>query len=162
MGKNLKTPRRSASSSKGPIGHGAFSQREQDLIRRYLIWCYKTTKENLDRVDRYYTQIEVDYFVRRELIKKKSFESSPSDPRYTALIEDFEKYISDKKNNVNKKKFADDQCVTLDSDYRYLRDRMDAIEKAIVHFLGAEALEEIRLLYEEEMTRRILSSREHT
>ena len=27
-----------------------FTQNEKNLIRRYLVWCYKTTKEELDKI----------------------------------------------------------------------------------------------------------------
>lgn len=39
------------------------------LKTRYLVWLYKTTKERLDRIDRKFTQLEVDRFILRELEK---------------------------------------------------------------------------------------------
>ena len=40
-----------------------------NLKKRYLIWLYKETKEALDRVDRKFTQIEIDKFILEELQK---------------------------------------------------------------------------------------------
>jgi len=50
----------------------------------------------------------------------------------------------------------------LKLDYLYLKNRLTAIEKAIKHFLGPGQMKHIRLLYEQEMTQRILTAREHT
>ena len=133
-----------------------FTQKEKDLIQRYLIWCYKTTKESLDRIDRYFTQLEVDRFILRELRSREN--SSGCDK----LIGDFQKYMQDKEENVLPKKFLDQKSKTLQPDYQYLYQRFVAVEKAIDHFLGRKELQNIRYLYEQEMTRRILESKEHT
>jgi hypothetical protein len=136
------------------------SQKEINLIRRYLIWCYKTTKEDLDRIDRYFTQLEVDDFILRELKKDKSFlKSSPED--YAKHVADFAQYMETKKQNVLKKKFSDDKFTKLRSEYLYLHNRFRAIEKAIVYFLGKAQLQKITDLYEAEMSRRILQATEH-
>ena len=132
------------------------SKTDVNLIRRYLIWCYKTTKEDLDRIDRYYTQLKVDQFILKQLINAKE------DAAYQDLVNNFEKYMAAKKENVDKKKFSDPHQKILDPQYKYLRHRLSAIEKAIQHFLGSRELVKINVLYEVEMTRRILEAREHT
>ena len=133
-----------------------FTQKEKDLLRRYLIWCYKTTKESLDRVDRYFTQLHVDRFICKELKKVR-----PSTPAYLDLVKNFEKYMEDKEKNVLPRKFFDTSKTMLEPNYQYLKERVFAIEKAIGYFLGKSELSKIRFLYEEEMTRRILEAREH-
>ena len=138
----------------------AHRRREADLIRRYLIWCYKTTKEDLDRVDRYFTQLEVDSLLLKELKKDRSFQES-SDKEYSKLVKDFAVYMDTKKENVLKKKFSDGKFTELRSEYLYLHNRFKAIEKMIVHFLGKPELNKICRLYEEEMTRRILQAADH-
>ncbi len=132
------------------------TQKEKDLLRRYLIWCYKTTKESLDRVDRYFTQLHVDRFVLDELKKVKGATEA-----YYNLVKNFKKYIQDKEKNVYPKKFFNASQKILEPNYQYLRTRLSAIEKAINHFLGKSELKKINALYEEEMTRRILEAREH-
>ena len=79
---------------------------EQKLVWRYLLWCYKTTKETLDRIDRYYTQLWVDKFVLEDL-------------KAGSYVKDNDEY----------RKFVD-----VFADYKYLRNRFGAIEKAITHF----------------------------
>lgn len=69
-----------------------FDKEKRRLIRRYLIWCYKTTREEFDG---------------------------------------------------------------------YLKNRLEAVEKAIEHFLGKDDLNNIQMLYENEMTNRILQARGH-
>lgn len=138
------------------------SKKEKDLTRRYLIWCYKTTKEDLDRIDRYYTQVPVDLYVLKQLKSSKEYKGSKVDKNYKGFVSDFEKYIGAKKKNVDEKKFTDLKCEKLDPRYQYLKERFAAIEKAIVHFLGKKELDKINSLYEIEMTNRILSAREHT
>ena len=134
-----------------------FSLKEKDLIRRYLIWCYKTTKESLDRIDRYFTQLHVDRFVLAELKKVKNTAEA-----YHNLVRDFEKNMQAKEKNVLPKKFSDSSKKILEPNYQYLRERLSAIEKAIGHFLGKNEFKKINDFYEEEMTRRILEAREHT
>lgn len=131
---------------------------ERNLTRRYLIWCYKTTKEELDKVDRYYTQLNVDRFVLEKLRRNKA----AGNKEFLALVDDFSDYMEKKKANVDKKKFTDTQCQALDKDYLYLNHRFFAIEQAIVHFLGRSELKNIADLYEAEMSQRILSAREHS
>lgn len=139
-----------------------FTENETNLIRRYLMWCYKTTKEELDKVDRYFTQIKVDDFVWRQLRESKNYKSVSGNKSYQDLVDQFQAYMHNKEDNALKKKFQDGQGGLLTSDYQYLQHRFTAIEEAIHHFLGDKELKEIGRLYEQEMTRRILGAREHT
>lgn len=136
-------------------------KKEKNLTRRYLTWCYKTTKESLDRIDRYYTQIPVDYYLLRQLKSSKCFKNPEVNKNYKDLVNGFEKYIDVKKKNVDAKKFKDLKCKELSPEYLYLKERFAAIENTIVYFLGKKELEKIDSLYEVEMTNRILSAREH-
>ena len=133
-----------------------WTQKEKHLLRRYLLWSYKTTKESLDRIDRYFTQLHVDHFIFKELKKVQS-----SHPAYLNLVNNFDKYRQEKEKNVLPKKFLDASKKTLEPNYQYLKERFSAIEKAIGHFLGEGELKKISALYEEEMTRRILEEKEH-
>lgn len=60
------------------------------------------------------------------------------------------------------KKYKTVELKELKEDYAYLYERFCAIEKAIVHFLGKKELARIEFLYEQEMTSRILQSKEHS
>jgi len=133
---------------------------EKALVRRYLIWCYKTTKESLDRIDRKFTQAAVDRYVLVRLQGVKSPTALRED--YDKLVEDFRGYIANKEKEGFQQKFMDGKKnAHFNPKYFYLHNRLSAIEAAIRHFLGSRELVRIDLLYEQEMTRRILESREH-
>ena len=124
----------------------------KNLKKRYLIWFYKTTKEELDKIERKFTQVDIDRFILKELRKEDKDESIES------FIAQFEEYIQKKEQDGLALKFENNK---LKSGYLFLALKLEAIEKAIVKELGKKALDEIKLLYEIEMTERILRSTEH-
>jgi hypothetical protein len=123
-----------------------------NLKKRYLVWFYKTTKEALDKVERKFTQVEVDKFILAELKKldKRG--------QVKKFIDEFKAYVHNKEKEGLALKFADQGTKP---EYVFLELKLHAIEKAIVRELGRPALEEIRSLYEKEMTERILNSTEY-
>ncbi|MCK5579948.1 MAG: hypothetical protein KAJ18_01595 [Candidatus Omnitrophica bacterium] len=137
------------------------TQEENFLTRRYLIWCYKTTKEELDRIDRYFTQLHVDEKVLSSILKSRAPADKEVADQCLRKISGFKKYIKNKKNKVVARKFVDKRKKTLQPDYWYLKTRLNAIEKVIKELFGAKELKVIQGLYEETMTRRILEAREH-
>ncbi len=137
------------------------SLNEKRLTRRYLIWCYKTTKEQLDRIDRYFTQLEVDQFVLNELIRFNALEMSQGNTKYKSHIDEFRKYIATKRENVIKQKYVDARQLACQPHYLYLQQRFKALEKAISRILGRKELKKIAELYEHEMTKRILEAKDH-
>ena len=138
-----------------------FSLSEKQLIRRYLIWCYKTTKETVDRIDRKFTQLKVDNHMLDLLSQNKDVRERKKDKPYAEKIFQFEQYIEEKAKGAEAQKFLNKDEGTWQPEYWYLKNRLSAIEKAICDFLGKKQLEMIQSLYEEEMIRRILSEREH-
>ena len=135
---------------------------EKELIRRYLIWCYKTTKEEIDRIDRKFTQLMVDDTVLKNLKGSLRHIGNADLPAYQKHIENFKVYMTQKKTGAVGLKFSNRKHNQLSSNYVYLRNRLKAIEKSISHFLKPSELRSIKSLYEGEMTRRILEAREHT
>ncbi|MBM3246622.1 MAG: hypothetical protein FJZ13_04770 [Candidatus Omnitrophica bacterium] len=124
----------------------------KNLKKRYLVWFYKTAKEALDKIERKFTQAEIDRFILKELKKaghKKELEK---------FIADFETYIVNKENQGRELKYKNGK---LRPEYSFLVLKLAVIEKAIVQELGQKALSEIKSLYESEMTERILKSTEH-
>jgi len=122
----------------------SFSQTHKALVRRYLLWAYKTTKESFERIERKTTQLMVDEYIAKR-----------------ASSEEFKAYIKAKRADELKLKFSDAQGKILHPQYVYLKNRLAAIEAAIRHFLGPHQLRIIQALYEKEMTRRILEARDH-
>jgi len=121
------------------------------LKKRYLLWLYKETKEALDRVDRKFTQIDIDKFIREELRKEEL--------KYQKFFENFNTYVNNKEKDCETLKSREGKY--LNPEHQFLFLKLKAIEKAVVKELGAEGLEEIKNLYHQEMTDRILRSAEH-
>jgi hypothetical protein len=119
------------------------------LIRRYLLWMFKTTKESFERIERKTTQLIVDEYI---LERVKTAKGVPANVKkeYDGLVEEFNTYIKTKRAKEH-----------LHPQYPYLKNRLQAVEGAIRHFLGEKELRAMRSLYEKEFTGRILQAREH-
>lgn len=124
----------------------------KNLKKRYLIWLYKATKESLDKILRKFTQLEIDNFILRQLKDGKNA------GKIDKFIAELEEYIRNKEKDSLCLKFENKE---LKPDFRFLDLKLKAIEKSIVKELGRKALKEIKLLYETEMTERILKNTEH-
>jgi len=123
----------------------------KNLKRRYLIWFYKFAKEALDKIERKFTQAQIDRMILKELRNKEK-------PGFIKLINEFEAYIETKEKAGIELKYDGS---SLKNDYEFLVIKLAAIEKVIAKTLGLKALKEIKALYEKEMTERILKSTEH-
>lgn len=135
---------------------------EKNLYRRYLIWCYKTTKETLDRIDRKFTQLDVDDFILKELNKAPELKDKTKERKYRLKIIAFQQYMKHKEKSAYVDKYEQGRDGELKADYWYLYKRLEAIKKAIRSFLGGSELVKIEKIYEEEMIIRILKAREHS
>ncbi len=123
-----------------------------NLKKRYLIWLYKVTKDELDRIERKFTQIEVDKFIL------KRFKKSSDKENLDGFIVEFENYIANKEKDGQAAKYENEK---VKPGYNFLVLKLEAIEEAIKEFLGEQELEDIKSLYEQEMIQRILKSTEH-
>ncbi|MDD5595146.1 MAG: hypothetical protein PHY94_02755 [Candidatus Omnitrophica bacterium] len=127
-------------------------QELKNLKKRYLVWFYKTSKEALDKIERKFTQLEIDNFILKELKKENHGR------RIDKFIEEFKEYIRNKESDSLGLKYEGKE---FKPEYLFLLKKLKAVEKAIIKELGKKALAQIRLLYEMEMTERILKSTEH-
>ncbi|MCX5681611.1 MAG: hypothetical protein NT079_04970, partial [Candidatus Omnitrophica bacterium] len=109
---------------------------EKCLIRRYLVWCYKTTKEEIDRVDRKFTQLDVDKKIFTELESSSKTLKGVEKKEYLKKLEAFEEYMAQKEASGLSEKFLGRNKKTVKPDYLYLAYRLRAIEKAVISFLG--------------------------
>ncbi len=134
---------------------------EKSLIRRYLLWCYKMTKEELDHIDRKFTQLKVDYEILNTLTQEPLSQKLLRE-KYFQKIAEFKKYILDKEKTAVSQKYLDHKKKILQPEYQYLKNRLKVIKKTIVRFLDRKELATIEDLYEREMTRRIIEARDHT
>ncbi len=129
----------------------------KNLTRRYLIWAYKTTRESFERIERKTTQLKVDEYLLKILKQLPKV----ADKSYQKYIEEFQKYILNKRKDELIQKFADAKKQSFHSEYLYYKNRLSAIERAIKHFLGKQDLKRIEELYEDEFIKRILQAKEH-
>ncbi|MFZ5800889.1 MAG: hypothetical protein ACOY3D_05905 [Candidatus Omnitrophota bacterium] len=119
------------------------------LKTRYLVWLYKTTKEAVDRVDRKFTQLEIDRQIRAELVKeinrcaeKKALEK---------FLKELDEYIAKKETEAQSLK---------NPAYVFLKLKLTAVENSIERLLDKKSLEEIKELYQQEMLRRIIEAKD--
>lgn len=124
----------------------------KNLKKRYLIWLYKTAKEALDKIERKFTQLEIDRFILKELRKQDKNKEAAK------FIEGFNVYIRNKEKDGLSLKYSGKK---LKPEYQFLVLKLKAVEKAIIKNLGRGVLNQIKSLYEKEMTERILKSTEH-
>lgn len=128
------------------------AQDEKNLTKRYLVWLYKTTKEAFDKVERRFTQIAVDKAILADL------EKSGPKGAMEHLIEDWRQYIAGKEREGIDAKF---EGTSVRQEHRFVELKLQAVEKIIIEQFGEKALDEIRDLYEKEMTDRIMKARDH-
>lgn len=122
------------------------------LKKRYLVWLYKTTKEELDRIERKFTQLEIDNLILKELL------GMDKNKRLEKFIEEFKAYVQNKEKEGMELKFEDGE---ISQGFLFLESKLKAIEKTIIGEFNEAALNEIKSLYEKEMTERVLKSAEH-
>jgi len=133
----------------------------KNLIRRYLLWAYKTTRESFERIERKTTQLKVDEYILKSLNHSVSKDSGENKD-YKKLVKEFELYIERKRTDELKQKYADTTKTAFTSEYLYLRNRLSAVEGAIHYFLGPRELKNMETSFENEFTTRILQAREHS
>lgn len=126
-------------------------QSNLSLKKRYLVWFYKQTKEALDKVDRKFTQLEIDRYILEQVRKLDTGKAARDH------IEEFRAYIQNKEKGALGRKYNGDE---LKPEYYFLQLKLQAIEKSIEKEFGKKGLDEVRFLYEREMIKRILEERE--
>jgi hypothetical protein len=135
--------------------------KEQDIKNlkfRYLLWLYKTTKEEIDRVERKFTQLDIDKEIFQYILKHASPAQVGEKNKFNKLSKDFKEYIARKEKDGLNLKFTQGK---LKPEYYFLLLKLQAIAKAIVKQFGRKAMDQIKTLYEAEMRRRILESKGH-
>jgi len=135
------------------------SQDEKNLKKRYFVWLYKTAKETFDRFERKFTQLDIDNDILAEMEKELLGAYLPHEKdALQKQIDDFQNYIDEKEKSCAELR---DQDKKINPEFIFSEMKLDAIEKVITRELGKKGLEEIKSLYEKEMTQRILKSTEH-
>jgi len=134
-------------------------QDEKNLKKRYFIWLYKAAKETFDKYERKFTQMDIDQDILNEMERELLGSYLPHEKEALQKhINDFQKYIEDKEKACSELR---DQGKKINPEFIFSEIKLNAVEKVIIKELGRRGLEEIRSLYEKEMTSRILKSTEH-
>jgi hypothetical protein len=123
----------------------------KNLQKRYLLWLYKNTKEALDKIERKFTQLDIDRFILKEL------EAGNHKKDLDKFILEFKAYIQSKEEDGLKLKY---EGKNIKANYQFLFLKLRAIEKAIVKELGRPVLYKIKDAYEKEMLKRIIEDRQ--
>ena len=136
------------------------NNKNKHLKTRYLIWLYKTTKEPLDRIDRKFTQLEIDKFMFNKIEAILRRMQNKEKETYKKNINQFLAYIENKEKEALRLQLENGK--PLNSNYKFLKLKLCAIESAIKKFIGKKYLINIRFLYQQEMIKRILEEKQHT
>ena len=135
------------------------NQDNKNLKKRYFVWLYKTTKEAFDKIERKFTQTEIDKEILKEIENTLMGSYLPHEKiELEKMVNNFQEYISAKEKACLELKY---QGLRTNPEFIFLDVKLNVIEKLITKELGKKALEEIKALYEKEMTLRILRSAEH-
>jgi len=130
----------------------------KNLKFRYLVWLYKTTKEEFDRIERKFTQVDIDKKIMRHMGEHFNSRNLKRKNEARKLLKGFKEYINKKEKDGRELKFDGQK---LRPEYYYLSLKLKSIEKAVVEELGRRRLRKIRALYEHEMMRRIIGAQDH-
>ncbi len=131
---------------------------EINLKKRYLIWLYKTTKEEFDKYERKFTQLDIDEELLKEIEAAFKDTYLPSEKKdLEKLVEDLRKYIAEKEEACFKLKHKGKKT---NPEFIFLDAKLNAIESIIKKMFGKKFLDGVKNLYEEEMVQRIMEERQ--
>jgi len=130
----------------------------KNLKFRYLLWLYRTTRAGFDRIERKFTQVDIDRKIMRYMREHCNSRNLKRKNEARKFLKDFTEYINKKEKVGMGSKFEGRK---LKPEYYHLSLKLEAIEKAIVEELGHRGLREIKALYEHELIRRIIETQDH-
>jgi hypothetical protein len=135
------------------------NQDVRNLKKRYYIWLYKGAKSIFDKFERKFTQVDIDQEILAEMEKELLGAFLPHEKNVLQkYINDFQKYIENKEKACSELR---DQDRKINPEFIFSEIKLNAVERTIIKELGKKGLEEIKSLYEKEMTERILKSTEN-
>lgn len=126
---------------------------KRSLQKRYLFWLYKTTKDELDKIDRKFTQLEIDRRIQEILVKSSRKAGRALQGGIGLLVEEWKGYIAQKERDALRLKFSEGGA--LDPKYVFLHLKLKSISQVILAMFGAGVLEEFKSRYEEAAMRMI-------
>lgn len=126
----------------------------KSLHKRYLLWLYKMTRDELDKIDRKITQLDIDRRIEKILNKKVSLLPQDSKKALEPDLREWKEYIFQKESDAQKLKFNEDGSIA--GNYLFLRLKLQAVVDEVRARLGKNELARFKRLYEETCVARIL------
>lgn len=124
------------------------------LYKRYLFWLYKTIREDVDRIDRKFTQLVLDEKIAALLERDMASLDKELHQGVGPFVEEWKAYIAQKADDARKLKFSESGLLKFE--YVFLRLKLKAVERLIVERLGRRHLNEFRRRLEEAAMQGIL------
>jgi len=128
---------------------------EKSLVKRYLFWLYKTTKDETDKIDRKFTQLDIDRRLQKILNIEVSLLNGSLRESIAPFLNDWKEYIFQKESDAQKLKF--NEAGQLDAKYVFLHLKLKAIRHSIELLFGRRGFRQFRKLYEEAAMKGILA-----
>jgi len=135
--------------------HGLSKFDYQSLNRRYLLWMYKMTKDELDRIDRKYTQIDIDHTIAEYFFKLSGRLNKKSRDALSPFFREWDEYLEAKEGDAERLKWVGPG--ELEARYAFLHLKLQAILSAACKYLGPGSVKEFQRLYEEKAIANILA-----
>lgn len=144
----MKISRRAKKRQIGPDADDVRS-----LQKRYLFWLYKTTKDELDRIDRKFTQLDIDRAMldvfRCQAVAARDAVQGGVD----AFVREWQDYVAQKETDARKLRFDEEGRVL--ASYYFLCLKLSAVLDMIRRRFGAKTVKDFKRLYEDASMRLI-------
>lgn len=124
------------------------------LYKRYLFWLYKMTRDELDRIERKFTQLEIDEEITRFFDRVLTGLSGALSQEVGGLVDEWKRYVAQKAADASRLKHG--RTGAPKPEILLLHMKLAAVEKLADSYLGKKALKDFRRLYEDAAMQRIL------
>lgn len=124
------------------------------LSKRYLLWLYKTTKEELDKIERKFTQLEIDREIEKLLEKEAKLLGAATREGVAPHLKAWREYVFEKESEAQKLKFGDDG--QPQPEYLFLHLKLKVVERVATARFGRKAFHEFKEICEAAAVHRIV------
>lgn len=123
------------------------------LSRRYLLWFYKATKDEVDKIERKFTQLEMDREIEKLLEKEAKLLGAATSQGVAPHLKAWREYVFEKESEAQKLKFSDDG--RIQPEYLFLHLKLKAVERVTTARFGRKTLCEFKKICETAAVKRI-------
>jgi hypothetical protein len=124
------------------------------LHKRYLLWLYKMTRDELDKIERKFTQLDIDSEIEKKLAQRSGSFSAAARKGLEPFLSEWKEYVALKRKDAQKLKF--NEAGEVVASYLFLRLKLECVEAITARRFGARTLSGFKQLYEESSIRRIM------